>query len=217
MANHQGARDMTASIQQIHPSFAGEVTGVDCTRPLSAEDVAAIQAGMDHYGVLVFRNQPMSDEQQLAFTLHFGKLEAYNTAGHIKKKDDSRGLGAGIADFSNLDKSGNIISEQDRIWFFKLGDRLWHSDSSFRPVPAGYSLLTGRVVPTWGANTEFADMRMAYDALDDRTKELIRNNRFGLGFPPPADSGSAANCLRFLYDRRRGDPHALCGHQRPVG
>ncbi len=166
---------MTASIQQIHPSFAGEVTGVDCTRPLSAEDVAAIQAGMDHYGVLVFRNQPMSDEQQLAFTLHFGKLEAYNTAGHIKKKDDSRGLGAGIADFSNLDKSGNIISEQDRIWFFKLGDRLWHSDSSFRPVPAGYSLLTGRVVPTWGANTEFADMRMAYDALDDRTKAEIED------------------------------------------
>ena len=166
---------MTASIQQIHPSFAGEVTGVDCTRPLSAEDVATIQAGMDHYGVLVFRNQPMSDEQQLAFTLHFGKLEAYNTAGHIKKKDDSRGLGAGIADFSNLDKSGNIISEQDRIWFFKLGDRLWHSDSSFRPVPAGYSLLTGRVVPTWGANTEFADMRMAYDALDDRTKAEIED------------------------------------------
>lgn len=166
---------MTASIRQIHPSFAGEVIGVDCTRPLSADDVAAIQAGMDHYGVLVFRNQPMNDEQQLAFTLHFGQLEAYNTAGHIKKKDDSRGLGAGIADFSNLDKSGNIISEQDRIWFFKLGDRLWHSDSSFRPVPAGYSLLTGRVVPTWGANTEFADMRMAYDALDDRTKAEIED------------------------------------------
>lgn len=166
---------MTASIRQIHPSFAGEVMGVDCTRPLSPEDVAAVQAGMDHYGVLMFRNQPMNDEQQLAFTLHFGQLEAYNTAGHIKKKDDSRGLGVGIADFSNLDKSGNIISEQDRIWFFKLGDRLWHSDSSFRPVPAGYSLLTGRVVPTWGANTEFADMRMAYDALDDRTKAEIED------------------------------------------
>lgn len=166
---------MTTSIRQIHPSFAGEVTGVDCTRPLSPENVAAIQAGMDHYGVLVFRNQLMNDEQQLAFTLHFGKLEAYNTAGHIKKKEDSRNLASGIADFSNLDKSGNIISEQDRIWFFKLGDRLWHSDSSFRPVPAGYSLLTGRVVPTWGANTEFADMRMAYDALDDRTKAEIED------------------------------------------
>ncbi|MCX7382969.1 MAG: TauD/TfdA family dioxygenase [Alphaproteobacteria bacterium] len=166
---------MTVSIRQIHPSFAGEVTGVDCTQPLSAGDVAAIQAGMDHYGVLVFRDQPVNDDQQLAFTLHFGKLEAYNTAGHIKKKDDSRGLGAGIADFSNLDKSGNIISEQDRIWFFKLGDRLWHSDSSFRPVPAGYSLLSGRTIPTWGANTEFADMRGAYDALDDRTKAEIED------------------------------------------
>ena len=166
---------MTASIRQIHPSFAGEVTGVDCTRPLSAEAVAAIQAGMDHYGVLVFRRQPMTDEQQLAFTLHFGQIEAYNTAGHITTKQHSRGLGAGIADFSNLDKSGNIISEQDRIWFFKLGDRLWHSDSSFRPLPAGYSLLSGRIIPTWGANTEFADMRAAHDALDDRTKAEIED------------------------------------------
>ena len=99
-------------------------------------------------------------------------MEGYNTPGHIRKRTDSR-LGAGIADFSNLDKSGNIMSDQDRVWFFKLGDRLWHSDSSFRPVPAKYSLLSGRVLPSWGANTEFADMRAAYDALDDRTKREI--------------------------------------------
>ena len=75
----------------------------------------------------------------------------------------NRGWDSGIADFSNLDKSGAIMSDQDRVWFFKLGDRFWHSDSSFRPIPAKYSLLSGRIIPSWGANTEFADMRAAYD------------------------------------------------------
>jgi len=165
---------MAVSIQQIHPVFAGEVTGIDCSKPLSDEDVAAIEAGMDRYAVLVFRGQPLSDEQQITFTRHFGELEAYNSPGHIRKRGDTR-LGAGIADFSNLDKSGEIMSNQDRVWFFKLGDRLWHSDSSFRPIPARYSLLSGHVIPSWGANTEFADMRAAYDALDDRTKQEVED------------------------------------------
>lgn len=163
---------MPVVIQPLHPVFAGEVSGVDCTRELSADDVAAIEGGMDQYAVLVFRGQVLRDTQQLAFTRHFGELENYNTPGHIRKQQDSR-VGPGIADFSNLDKSGKIMSEQDRVWFFKLGDRLWHSDSSFRPIPAKYSLLSGRVIPSWGANTEFADMRAAYDALDDPTKREI--------------------------------------------
>jgi alpha-ketoglutarate-dependent 2,4-dichlorophenoxyacetate dioxygenase len=162
------------SIRQVHPVFVGEVTGVDCSRPLSQEDVSAIEAGMDQYAVLVFRDQQLTDDAQIAFTRHFGELEGYATAGHIRKKEESR-LGAGMADFSNLDKSGNIMSEQDRVWFFKLGDRLWHSDSSFRPIPAKYSLLSGRVIPSWGANTEFADMRAAYDALDDRTRREVED------------------------------------------
>jgi alpha-ketoglutarate-dependent 2,4-dichlorophenoxyacetate dioxygenase len=165
---------MAISIQPIHPGFAAEVTGVDCCKPLSPADTADIEAGMDQYAVLVFRGQPLSDEQQIDFTRHFGELEGYNTPGHIRKKDDSR-LGPGIADFSNLDKSGAIMSDQDRVWFFKLGDRLWHSDSSFRPIPAKYSLLSARVLPSWGANTEFADMRAAYDTLDDRTKSEIED------------------------------------------
>ncbi len=165
---------MTVAIQQICPTFAGEVTGIDCTRPLSPDEVAAVEAGMDQHAVLVFRDQTLTDQQQIDFTRQFGELEGYNTPGHIRKKDDSR-LGSGIADFSNLDRSGNIMSDQDRVWFFKLGDRLWHSDSSFRPVPARYSLLSGRVIPSWGANTEFADMRAAYDALDDRTKAEVED------------------------------------------
>jgi alpha-ketoglutarate-dependent 2,4-dichlorophenoxyacetate dioxygenase len=163
---------MSVSFRQLHPAFAAEVSGVDCSQPLTREQVAAVEAGMDQYAVLVFPNQPITDEQQLAFTLHFGELENYKTGGHIRKRTDSR-VPAGIADFSNLDRNGNIISAEDRVWFFKLGDRLWHSDSSFRPIPAKYSLLSGRVLPSWGANTEFADMRAAYDALDARTKAEV--------------------------------------------
>jgi len=160
------------SISPLRGTFAGEVSGVDITRPLDGADVAAIEAGMDAYAVLVFHDQHLTDEQQIAFTLNFGELESYQTPGHIRKREDSR-LGPGIADFSNLDRHGQIMSAEDRVWFFKLGDRLWHSDSSFRPAPAKYSLLSGRVVPSWGANTELADMRAAHDALDARTKAEV--------------------------------------------
>lgn len=163
---------MPVSIKRLRPTFAGEVFGVDCTKPLSPEEVADIDAGMDQYAVLVFRDQNLSDDQQIVFTRQFGELESYKTAAHIRKCDDAR-LGPGIADFSNLDKSGKIMSAEDRVWFFKLGDRLWHSDSSFRPIPAKYSLLSGRIIPSWGGNTEFADMRAAYDELDARTKAEI--------------------------------------------
>src|SRR5580692_2014918 len=165
---------MTVSIRPLHPLFVGEVAGVDCRRPLGPDEVAAIEAGMDRYAVLVFREQSITDDEQLAFTRHFGELEAYQTPGHIRRHAEQR-LGRGMADFSNLDKDGNIIEADDRVWFFKLADRLWHSDSSFRPVPAKYSLLSGRVVPSWGADTEFADMRAAYDVLDPRTKADIED------------------------------------------
>ena len=163
---------MPVTIDPLHPVFVGEVSGLDCREPLGRDQVAAIEAGMDEFAVLVFRDQDLTDAQQIAFTRHFGELENYPTTGHIRKAADQR-LGRGIADFSNLDKDGNIISAEDRVWFFKLGDRLWHSDSSFRPRPAKYSLLSGRVIPSWGANTEFADMRAAYDALDERTRREI--------------------------------------------
>src|SRR5205814_5893232 len=165
---------MPVSIRPLHPVFVGEVAGIDCRRPLNHAEVAAIEAGMDRYAVLVIREQFITDEEQLAFTRQFGELEAYRTPGHIRRREEQR-LGPGMADFSNLDKSGNVMPADDRVWFFKLADRLWHSDSSFRPVPAKYSLLSARVLPSWGANTEFADMRAAYDALDHRTKAEIED------------------------------------------
>jgi alpha-ketoglutarate-dependent 2,4-dichlorophenoxyacetate dioxygenase len=165
---------MSVSIRPLHPVFAGEVDGVDCREPLAADTIAAVTQAIDRYAVLVFRDQDLTDAEQIAFTRQFGALEHYATPGHIRRNDEQR-LGPGIADFSNLDKDGRIMSAEDRVWFFKLGDRLWHSDSSFRPIPAKYSLLSGRVLPSWGADTEFADMRAAYDALDARSKAEIED------------------------------------------
>jgi alpha-ketoglutarate-dependent 2,4-dichlorophenoxyacetate dioxygenase len=163
---------MPTVIRQIPGAFAAEASGVDLAAPLSAPDVLAIDQAMDRYAVLVFRDQPLTDEQQLVFTRNFGELERYETPAHVRKREDNR-LGPGIADFSNLTRDGALMSPEDRVWLFKLADRLWHSDSSFRPVPAKYSLLSARVIPSWGGETEFADMRGAYDALDDRTKSEI--------------------------------------------
>lgn len=165
---------MALAIHPVHPVFVGEVTGVDLTKPIGREEAAMIDDGMSRYGVLVVRGQNITDEQQIAFSRNFGELEVKAKPGNIRKASDSR-LGAGMADLSNLTKDGKIIAGNDRTWFFKLGDRLWHSDSSYAVVPAKYSLLSGRVIPSWGGNTEFADMRAAYDALDDRTKAEIQD------------------------------------------
>jgi alpha-ketoglutarate-dependent 2,4-dichlorophenoxyacetate dioxygenase len=165
---------VAVTIKPLHPVFAGEVSGVDLRQPISCADAKAIDDGMNRYAVLVFPGQDITDEQQIAFSKNFGALEVSNRPGTIRKREDNR-LGAGIADLSNLDKHGKVISADDRNWFFKLGDRLWHSDSSFREVPAKFSMLSGRVLPSWGGNTEFADMRAAYDALDARTKAEIED------------------------------------------
>jgi alpha-ketoglutarate-dependent 2,4-dichlorophenoxyacetate dioxygenase len=170
---------LTVSIRQLGDGFAGEVTGVDCRQPLSPGDIAAIHGSMNDYAVLVFRDQQLSDEQQLQFTLHFGTLEETRggTPGpiHFRTEGEVRKLGPSIKDFSNIDAFGKPLATDSRAYLFKLADQLWHSDSSFNAVPASYSLLSGRSVPSWGGNTEFADMRAAYDALDDRFKRQIED------------------------------------------
>jgi alpha-ketoglutarate-dependent 2,4-dichlorophenoxyacetate dioxygenase len=164
---------MTVSIRQLHPLFVGEVGGVDLRQPLSKDDVAAIEAGMDRYAVLVFHNQPLTDEQQVAFSRNFGEIElAVNS--NITKPEERR-LSVELADISNLDRDNRIFERDDRRRMFNLGNQLWHSDSSFRAVPAKYSLLSARAIPKAGGNTEFADMRAAYDALDDATKAEVED------------------------------------------
>jgi alpha-ketoglutarate-dependent 2,4-dichlorophenoxyacetate dioxygenase len=189
---------MTLSIQQITPAFAGEVSGVDITRRLAHDDVAAIEAGMDRYAVLVFRDQHLTDDAQRAFTRNFGTLEA-SPGGHVATEAERR-LPLDMQDASNLDKDQKPLARDDRRRMFNLGNRLWHSDSSYRAVPAKYSLLSGRVVVERGGHTEFADMRAAYDAMDGAMKAVIEDlvcehslmfSRGTLGFTEISDAERA--------------------------
>jgi alpha-ketoglutarate-dependent 2,4-dichlorophenoxyacetate dioxygenase len=189
---------MPVAIRQLHPVFVGEVSGIDTTRPLAREEVAAIDAGMDRYAILVFRDQRLTDEQQMAFTCHFGAIEDAR-GGNVTKPEDKR-LSTGMNDVSNLGKDGAPLSRDSRQRLFNLGNMLWHSDSSFRAVPAKYSILSARMVNPKGGNTEFADMRAAYDGLDAETKAEIEDlvcehslmySRGSLGFLDYSDEEKA--------------------------
>src|ERR1700754_1805161 len=165
---------MAIAIRQLHKHFVGEVSGVDLRKPLTKDEAAAVEAGMDRYAVLVFHGQDITDEQQMAFALNFGERENPR-GGNITKKEDYRLGDAGVNDVSNLDKDGKPFAKDHRTHLFNLGNCLWHSDSSFRPIPAKFSLLSARVVNPKGGNTEFADMRAGYDALNDETKAEIED------------------------------------------
>ena len=166
---------MPLSIRPLtHSGFAGEVSGIDLTRPLLPEQVAAIDAGMDQYGVLVFHDQHFDDASQMAFSRYFGNLEV-SSGAEMSRPQDRRLPRMEMADVSNLDRDGKLRAASDRMRLTALGNRLWHSDASFRAVPAKYSLLSARNVPGTGGNTEFADMRAAYDALDPETKAEIED------------------------------------------
>jgi alpha-ketoglutarate-dependent 2,4-dichlorophenoxyacetate dioxygenase len=164
---------MSLSIQPITPHFAAKASGVDLRSKLTSAEVAAIEAGMDRYAVLVFPDQRIDDDEQLAFTRNFGEIEAAQ-GGNITKDHEYR-LRHGMIDVSNLDQHGQPYDRNDRRRMFNLGNRLWHSDSSYRAVPAKYSLLSARTVATRGGNTEFADMRAAYDALDNEMQAVVED------------------------------------------
>jgi alpha-ketoglutarate-dependent 2,4-dichlorophenoxyacetate dioxygenase len=157
---------MAITIRQVGPCFAGEVDGIDLARPLTPEEAAAIHAGMDRYAVLVFHGRPVPLEQQMAFTLALGPIEHAIATG---LRDNER-IPTTFADVSNLDSNDRVFERDHRTRLFALGNRLWHSDSSFKPTPAKYSLLHAHRVPSRGGNTEFADMRAAWDALDPETR-----------------------------------------------
>ena len=159
---------MALNIKQIGPCFAGEVTGIDLSRALSRDDAAAIHAGMDQHAVLIFRGPKLTNDQHMAFTKSLGGIE--NAVGTSLRAPKDNRLSTDFADVSNLDKQEQPFARDDRRRLFAIGNRLWHSDSSFKPTPAKYSILHAHAIPTKGGNTEFADMRAAYDALDDETK-----------------------------------------------
>ena len=157
--------------RQIGPCFAAEVDGLDLRKALSPEQVAAVHAAMDEHAVLVFHDQYLDDAEQLAFSQSLGELE--HAIGTSLRAPDEYRLPTTFADVSNLDKNYEVFARDDRRRLFGIGNRLWHSDSSFKPTPAKYSILHARRIPSKGGNTEFADMRTAYDALDGETKNEI--------------------------------------------
>src|SRR5215471_10974574 len=150
----------------------GRITDIDARRSLTPAEVARIEASMDAHAVTILPGQDITDEQQLAFSRNFGPLEDGANSG---ARDQDLRLPVVFADVSNLDKDGKIAERENKKRMAALANRLWHTDASFRVIPARYSILSGRIVPAEGPDTEFADMRAAYDALDARTKAEIED------------------------------------------
>jgi len=161
---------MTVTVRQLHPLFVGEISGVDLRKPMTSAEVEALTAAINQHGVLVFHDQSIDDAQQQAFSRNFGDLE---TTVRAYRTDFVPRLDVHMADISNLDQNNKVLPPNDRRRLNALGNRLWHSDSSFKRVPARFSLLSARIIPSWGGETQFADMRAAWDALPDRMKARL--------------------------------------------
>lgn len=156
----------TPELRKLHPLFACEIVSADLGQ------VKEIEEAMDAYAVAVLRDQHISDEEHIAFSRRFGELETSPHFG-VGKGGRVRMRHAELFDVSNLDEDGNILAEDDRRRTFRLANEMWHTDSSFVPGGARYSLLRAQVVPPRGADTEFADMRAAYDSLSPEKKQQI--------------------------------------------
>lgn len=166
---------MAISFSPLHPVFVAECSGVDIGQPLSAADAETIHCGMDQYAVLVFRHgRPLTTTEQLTFTQSLGEMEGAYT--QIRPREGVTRLDSPrLSDISNLDVDNQILDRESRARQFSLGNRLWHSDSSYKKVPAKYSLLCAHVIPPEGGDTEFADMRIAWDMLDAAMKAQVQD------------------------------------------
>jgi alpha-ketoglutarate-dependent 2,4-dichlorophenoxyacetate dioxygenase len=194
--------DARASLQikQLHPLFVGEVSGIELSTPLPEAAIAALTAAIDRYAVLVFREQRLDDDAQLALARRFGPIEppqTYSGARRLKHAE--------FADVSNLDAEGRPRGRDDRRRMNSLGNRLWHTDASFRSVPGALSILYAYDIPAPSAKgdgeTEFTDLRAAYDALSDAVKAQIESlvaehsifhSRAAIGFTDFTDEERAA-------------------------
>ena len=166
---------MSITITPLTPVFAGEVGPIDLRQVRDRETLEAIRAGMDRHAVLVFRDQPFTNEEQLDFAQRFdGTLHARTSSSAI---GSNRFGNEALADVSNVDKDGRIRDANNRMRASSVANRLWHTDASFVDPAGRYSMLSARVVPTVRADTEFADMRAAYDALDAETRATVEGLR----------------------------------------
>jgi alpha-ketoglutarate-dependent 2,4-dichlorophenoxyacetate dioxygenase len=162
---------MTLTFCQLHPHFVAEVSPVDLRQVHDQETLAQLRAGMDTYAVLVIRDQSLTDDEHLAFAQRFdGQLHTKTGISALRK---NRLGNEALGDISNLDENGEILQSDDRRRMYGLGNRLWHTDASFQDPPGRYSLLSAKIIPPVGAETEFADMRAAYDALPSDMKAQL--------------------------------------------
>jgi alpha-ketoglutarate-dependent 2,4-dichlorophenoxyacetate dioxygenase len=162
---------MAISIYPITPNFAAEVGDIDLSQPISAENEKAIKDAFWKYAVLIFPEQSLTHEQHVAFSKLFGPLEEPIKPG---KNDAGKArIPANISDVSNLDHNNQPWSADSRQRMFQLGNRLWHTDSSFRHLPGRASMLYARTIAPIGGHTEFADMRAAWDNLPNDIRERI--------------------------------------------
>src|SRR5262245_33928578 len=184
---------MTITVCPITPSFAAEIGDIDLARPVEAADLDAVKEAFARYAVLIFPDQHLAPDQHLDFARQFGPLE---TTIALHRPDAPLRLAKEFADVSNLDHNNKLWGKDSRIRMFQLGNRLWHTDSSFKRRPALASLLYARAIPPIGGHTEFADERAAYDALPEETKRRldtlvaehsIFNSRARLGFTDFSD------------------------------
>jgi alpha-ketoglutarate-dependent 2,4-dichlorophenoxyacetate dioxygenase len=161
---------MTITVHPITPDFAAEIGGVDLREPIGKATVTAVNGAINKAGVLIFHDQFITDEQQQAFSRNFGDLE---TTVKIYRKDHKPRLDIHVSDVSNLDEQNRLLAKNDRRRLNGLGNRLWHSDSSFKRVPARFSLLSARTIPGGGGETQFADMRAAWDTLPETMRRRV--------------------------------------------
>jgi len=174
--------------RSVTPSFAAEIGDVDLSRQIDPADILAIKDAFTKYAVLIFPDQHLSQDQHLDFAKHFGPLET--TIG-VYRKDAPLRVRKEFADVSNLNHDNEVWGKESRVRMFQMGNRIWHTDSSFKRLPALASMLYARSIPPVGGHTEFADERAAYDALPEETKRRldslvaehsIFNSRARLGF-----------------------------------
>ncbi|HZZ08079.1 MAG TPA: TauD/TfdA family dioxygenase [Candidatus Binataceae bacterium] len=161
---------MAITVCPVTANFAAEIGDVDLSRPLASADVASIKQAFWDYAVLIFPGQELSEEQHLDFARHFGPLE---TSIAALNPDAKLRLSNKLADVSNLNSQNEIWGERSRVRMLQLANRLWHTDSSFKYLPARASLLYALAIPPVGGHTEFADLRAAYDALSDDLKRRL--------------------------------------------
>jgi alpha-ketoglutarate-dependent 2,4-dichlorophenoxyacetate dioxygenase len=184
---------MTITIYPATPSFAAEIGDVDVSGQTDPTDLLAIKNAFAKYAVLIFPDQRLTQTQHLDFARQFGPLET-SIATH--RKEAPLRLPQELTDVSNLDPANEVWGKESRRRLFQLGARLWHTDNSFKRVPARVSLLYARAIPPIGGHTEFADERAAYDALSAETKRRLEtlvaehsifNSRARLGFSDFSD------------------------------